>query len=94
MHVNRYDNQRLAVTYINAYDEFTFNQNTSNSATTPSIGLESNGCPCMPLHGEEPSEEWRQEVLQAMDSAAASTSHVFKPYRDEDALLQHLRKMR
>jgi hypothetical protein len=37
------DSQRLALTYINAYDEFTFNQNTSQSVNSPSIGLESNG---------------------------------------------------
>jgi len=37
------DSQRLAVTYINAFDQFEFNQNTSSSATTPALGLASNG---------------------------------------------------
>ena len=27
------------------------------------VGLESDGCPCMPLNGEMPSEQWREQVL-------------------------------
>ena len=37
------DGQKLAISYTNAYDEATFNQNVSQSNTTPSLGLESNG---------------------------------------------------
>lgn len=37
------DNQRLSVSYINAYDETAFLQNTSTSSSSPSLGLESNG---------------------------------------------------
>ena len=36
------DNQRLSVSYINAYDETTFLQNTSASNTGPTLGLGSN----------------------------------------------------
>ena len=36
------DNQRLSISYINAYDETTFLQNTSASNTGPSLGLASN----------------------------------------------------
>lgn len=36
------DNQRLSISYINAYDETTFLQNTSASNTGPTLGLGSN----------------------------------------------------
>jgi outer membrane receptor for ferrienterochelin and colicin len=37
------DNQRFSVSYINAYDVTTFQQNTSASNTGPTLGLSSNG---------------------------------------------------
>ena len=46
------------------------------------VGLESDGCPCLPLNGELPSEQWRAHMLDLMGNAAASTTHVYKPYRD------------
>jgi outer membrane receptor for ferrienterochelin and colicin len=40
---NVVDGQRLSLTYINAYESSTVGQNTSNSNTSPSLGLSSNG---------------------------------------------------
>jgi len=78
------DGQRLALTYINAYDEFQFNQNTSQSNTTPGIGLESTGY--------ELRELLRSGIIQLnsdwTDAFSTEARVLYKDYtRSQDPLL-------
>ena len=56
------------------------------------VSLESDGCPCIPLDGEEPTEDWQAAVLGLMDGAAQSTTHVYKPYRSAEELFIELKQ--
>ena len=55
------------------------------------ISLESDGCPCIPIHEELDGDKWRVEVLSRMDAAVGSTSHSYKAYRGINELLAALR---
>ena len=56
------------------------------------VSLESDGCPCIPLDGEEPTEDWQAAMLGLMDGAAQSTTHVYKPYRSAEELFIELKQ--
>ena len=56
------------------------------------IGLESDGCLCVPLFDDQCPGEWCAQVVDLMDGAAASTTHVYKPYRDQAELLKVLKE--
>lgn len=78
------DTQRLALTYINAYDTTTLNQNSSTSTSSPSIGLASNGYVL--------SELLRSGVIELnsdwSDKLSTEVRGVYKKYvRGQDPVL-------
>ncbi|MBX9732074.1 MAG: TonB-dependent receptor [Sphingomonas sp.] len=79
------DGQRLSVSYINAFDAFTFNQNsTSGPANNPTLGLASNGY--------QLTELLRTGIVQLnsdwTDSFSTEVRGLYKSYsRGQDPLL-------